>query len=115
MVNFTLNEKLAIMRILKGIAIADEKIDVREMKFLVAARNELGLSSQEFSNADNYTLLEAANMLQALTNEEKQEVSDLMALATTIDGHIDSREMEIVKFVFLLCNLPTPRLPSSAK
>ncbi len=103
---FSAKEKKALIRILKGIAVADNEIKMAELNILKRVGQKLNISTQEFVESDKLTLLQAASALHDLSPEKKQYVANMIALLIIIDGDIDAREMAIGAFVTSMCDLP---------
>lgn len=102
---FTYQEKIAIMRILLDIIHADGIIDERETFFFNKLKEELCLEDCDHEVVKAKNSLIALSQIKLLNEEQKKEFSKLMSEMIIVDGDINANEVAIYDVVNDFCKL----------
>lgn len=102
---FTYQEKIAIMRILLDIIHADGIIDERETFFFNKLKKELCLEDNDYEVVIAKNSLIALSQIKLLNKEQKKEFSKLMSEMIIVDGDINANEVAIYDIVNDFCQL----------
>ena len=95
MVEYTYQQKIAIMRILLDIIHADGIIDARETFFFEKLKDEFGLAEEDHEVVKNKNSLLALTQIKLLDDEQKEHFAELMAQMIIVDEDINVNEMAI--------------------
>jgi hypothetical protein len=112
--NLTKDERVAILRVLKGIVVADGELKPEEIALLLRISQRMKASTQEFEDADDLSLLDAAKILNGLTSDEKQFVSACISSTIAIDAEVHPKEAAVGAFIMKMCDLPAHKNLESA-
>lgn len=101
----TYKERIAIMRILMDIILADNKIDYREQMLFdqIAKVLELDLSAKE--DVDKQNSLLALTIIHDLEQEQKERFAQLMGQMIVVDKDINYNEVKIYNVVNEFCDI----------
>lgn len=97
---FTDNEKYAVIAILTSIMEADTIIHPKEIAFMDELMKILHVSIHDLDHmeANDFTLSKA--VILAMSLDKQQIVKDWFHTMVEIDGIIDSREIEVINQIF---------------
>ena len=99
---FTYQEKIAIMRILLDIIHADGIIDERETFFFNKLKERFGLEDNVVKEKNS---LIALAQIKLLNEGQKEEFSKLMSKMIIVDDDINANEVAIYDVVADFCNI----------
>lgn len=102
--NFTYQQKIAMMRILLDIVNADGVVDVRETFFFNQLLVEFSMSEEDRAMIEDKNSLLALVQINDMTSEQKSYFSDLMTKMVIVDGDINVNEIAIYDIVSQFCN-----------
>lgn len=105
MVEYTYQQKIAIMRILLDIIHADGVIDARETFFFEKLRTEFGLTKDDHEVVTNKNSLLALTQIKLLDDEQKNLFAKLMAKMIIVDDDINVNELAIFNVVSEFCGI----------
>lgn len=105
MVEYTYQQKIAIMRILLDIIHADGIIDARETFFFEKLKNVFGLADEDHEVVNNKNSLLALTQIKLLDEEQKEHFAELMAQMIIIDEDINVNEVAIYNVVIDSCGI----------
>ena len=105
MVEFTYQQKIAIMRILLDIIHADGIIDARETFFFEKLKDEFGLAEEDHEVVKNKNSLLALTQIKLLAHEQKEHFAKLMAQMIIVDEDINVNEVAIYDVVREFCGI----------
>ena len=105
MKELTYNERIAVMRILWDIILADKRVDSREQLLFgeIAESSELSESSK--GEVENLNSLLALAMIHDFKQEQKVEFAKLMGQMIIVDKDINYNEVRIYSVVNDFCNI----------
>lgn len=99
MKTLTYNEKIAVMRILTDIMLADGKIDAREEAYLSEVALELELQPDYESEVGRTLSFLALSSLSGISAEQKLQLTLLMGKMIVADKDINYNEVKIYDIV----------------
>ena len=102
MVEYTYQQKIAIMRILLDIIHADGIIDARETFFFEKLKDEFLLAEEDHEVVKKNSLL-ALTQIKLLGEEQKEHFAKLMAQMIIVDEDINVNEVAIYNVVSEFC------------
>jgi uncharacterized tellurite resistance protein B-like protein len=105
MVEYTYQQKIAIMRILLDIIHADGIIDARETFFFEKLKDEFGLADEDHEVVKNKNSLLALTQIKLLDEEQKEHFAELMAHMIIVDEDINVNEVDIYNVVTEFCGI----------
>ena len=105
MVEYTYQQKIAIMRILLDIIHADGIIDARETFFFEKLKDELQLAEEDHEIVKKKNSLLALTQIKLLDEEQKEHFSKLMAQMIIVDEDINVNEVAIYNVVSEFCGI----------
>lgn len=105
MVEYTYQQKIAIMRILLDIIHADGIIDARETFFFEKLKDELQLAEEDHEIVKKKNSLLALTQIKLLDEEQKEYFAKLMAQMIIIDEDINVNEVAIYNVVSEFCGI----------
>lgn len=108
--NFNLNEKKAIAKVLLEIVAADGKVHDAEIGFMERYQKLMKLTYEEIIDSGNMNVARCFSILRGFSVEKKETVSMLMAKLINVDGHIDIEELEVFYAVLEGAQIPVPKL-----
>jgi uncharacterized tellurite resistance protein B-like protein len=103
--NFTLTEKLAIVKALSEIIAADGKIDPSEINYLVHLGRVIGFEPSILNSAKEMNLKEAVTALSGMSDEKRAALAVMMHEMANADGKIVDSELEVIGAVFLAAGI----------
>jgi uncharacterized tellurite resistance protein B-like protein len=105
MVEYTYQQKIAIMRILLDIIHADGIIDARETFFFEKLKDELQLAEEDHEIIKKKNSLLALTQIKLLDEEQKEHFAKLMAQMIIVDEDINVNEVAIYNVVSEFCGI----------
>ena len=105
MVEYTYQQKIAIMRILLDIIHADGIIDARETFFFEKLKGEFGLANEDHEVVKDKNSLLALTQIKLLNEEQKEHFAELMAQMIIVDEDINVNEVAIYNVVTDFCGI----------
>ena len=105
MKELTYNERIAVMRILQDIILADNKIDSREEMLFSEIADMLGLDDSVKQDVENQNSLLALTIIHDFNQEQKEEFAKLMGRMIVVDKDINYNEVRIYNVVNEFCNI----------
>lgn len=105
MKELTYNERIAVMRILQDIILADNKIDSREEMLFSEIADMLGLDDSVKQDVENQNSLLALTIIHDFNQEQKEEFAKLMGRMIVVDKDINYNEVRIYNVVNEFCNM----------
>lgn len=107
MVEYTYQQKIAIMRILLDIIHADGRIDARETFFFNQLKEKYELSDDDHEAVNSKNSLLALAQIKALSEEQKVEFARQMSRMIIIDEDVNVNEVSIYNIVCDTCGIPS--------
>lgn len=101
----TYNERIAMMRILQDIILADNKIDDREQMLFSEIADLLKLNESAKQDVLKQNSLLALAIIRDFTQEQKEEFAKLMGQMIIVDEDINYNEVRIYNVVNEFCNI----------
>ena len=113
---FSREEKLALIRILERMAKADNQILPGEMDYLVKVAYYLDLHPDDIHKSKEYSLKEAGALIARMPEDKKMIFRSAMIDMAMADGSIDLQEFKLLIDTFLSIDFLTdpsksPKLP----
>ena len=105
MKELTYNERIAVMRILKDIILADNRIDDRERLLFNEIAKTLNLDESARQDVDNLNSLLALTVIHDFKQEQKEEFAKMMGQMIVVDRDINYNEVRIYNVVNEFCNI----------
>jgi uncharacterized tellurite resistance protein B-like protein len=105
MVEYTYQQKIAIMRILLDIIHADGIIDARETFFFEKLKDEFQLAEEDHEVVKKKNSLLALTQIKLLDEEQKEHFAKLMAQMIIVDEDINVNEVAIYNVVSEFCGI----------
>jgi uncharacterized tellurite resistance protein B-like protein len=99
------NERIAVMRILLDIIMADNRIDGREKQLFEETGKELGLDESAKQGVESLNSLLALAIIHDFTLEQKAEFAKLMGRMIVVDKDINYNEVKIYHVVNEFCHI----------
>ena len=99
------NERIAVMRILLDIIMADNRIDGREKQLFEETGKELGLDESAKQEVESLNSLLALAIIHDFTPEQKAEFAKLMGRMIVVDKDINYNEVKIYHVVNEFCHI----------
>lgn len=105
MKELTYNERIAIMRILKDIILADNRIDDRERLLFSDIAKVLNIDETARQDVEKQNSLLALATIHDFKQEQKEEFAKLMGQMIVVDKDINYNEVRIYNVVNEFCNI----------
>lgn len=105
MKELTYNERIAVMRILKDIILADNRIDDRERLLFSDIAKVLDLDETVRQDVEKQNSLLALTIIHDFKQEQKEEFAKLMGQMIVVDNDINYNEVKIYNVVNEFCNI----------
>lgn len=102
---YSYQQKIAIMRILLDIIQADGKIDARELFYFNQLKELLNLSDDDHKVVDKKNSLLALTQVREFTHEQKEDFAKIMSKMIIVDEDININELAIYEVVKDFCKL----------
>ena len=106
-IQFTYQQKIAMMRILLDIVNADGVVDARESFFFDKLMVGFDMSQEDKVIVNEKNSLLALAQIKDMTNEQKEFFSELMTHMVIVDGDVNVNEVAIYDVVATFCNFGT--------
>ena len=104
----TENQKMAVMRVLLDVVMADGVEDERETKFFDMIAEALELNRELRQTVRQQSTLAALLEIDGLDLEQKLAVVQLMGKMVVVDDEIHPKEVEIYNAVRYFCHIDMP-------
>lgn len=105
MVEYTYQQKIAIMRILLDIIHADGIIDARETFFFNKMKEVYNLKEEDYDVVKKKNSLLALSQIKCFDNEQKEYFAKLMSRMIVIDEDVNVNEMNIYNIICEFCDI----------
>ena len=105
MKELTYNERIAVMRILWDIILADKKVDSREQLLFGEIAESLELAESAKQDVERLNSLLALASIHDFAQEQKAEFAKLMGQMIVVDKDINYNEVRIYNVVNEFCNI----------
>lgn len=105
---YTFQQKIAIMRILLDIIHADGIIDARETFFFDKLKEKFELQDDDYELIKSKNSLIALSQIKLFSNEQKANFAELMSNMIIVDEDINANEVAIYDVVTEFCGIPIP-------
>lgn len=99
------NERIAVMRILHDIILADNRIDEREQLLFGKIAEALGLDESVIQDVEKQNSLLALSIIHDFKQEQKEEFAKLMGQMIVVDRDINYNEVKIYNVVNDFCKI----------
>ncbi|SHJ69035.1 hypothetical protein SAMN04488007_1115 [Maribacter aquivivus] len=93
MVDFTKEEKLALVKMVDYVILADSKVDPAEMRYLTQLMDRFTFDSFFVGQARNLNKDKAFNILSLMSLPKKKEVAKLLNEVAISDGFLHDKEL----------------------
>ena len=105
MKELTYNERIAVMRILWDIILADKKVDSREQLLFGKIAASLNLNGAIKQDIEGLNSLLALATIHDFAQEQKEEFAKLMGQMIVVDKDINYNEVRIYSVVNEFCDI----------
>lgn len=105
MTELTYKQKIAMMRILLDLVLADERVDERESTYFVEIAKLLDLKEDAKIDVDKKNSLLALCEIQDFTREEKEMFAKMMGKMIVVDEDINYNEVCVYNVVNDFCKI----------
>jgi uncharacterized tellurite resistance protein B-like protein len=102
---YSYQQKIAIMRILLDIIQADGRIDARELFYFDQLKEILGMTDEDHKVVEKKNSLLALTQVREFTKEQKDEFAKIMSKMIVVDEDININELAIYEVVQDFCCL----------
>lgn len=99
------NERIAVMRILLDIIMADNRIDNREIQLFEIIGKALDLDESVKEEVEKMNSLLALTVIHDFTQDKKEEFAKLMGQMIVVDKDINYNEVKIYHVVNEFCHI----------
>lgn len=99
------NGRIAVMRILLDIVMADNRVDGREKQLFEEIAHVLGLDESAKQDVENLNSLLALSIIHDFTYEQKREFAQMMGQMIVVDKDINYNEVKIYHVVNEFCQI----------
>lgn len=105
MKNLTYSERVAVMRVLMDIVLADNRVDYREDKYFNELLDFFQLPQEAKLDVEKQNSLLALTLIHDFSQEQKEEFAKLMGNMIVVDGDINYNEVKIYNVVNEFCGI----------
>ena len=105
MKELTYNERIAVMRILHDIILADNRINEREQMLFTDIAKTLDLDASTRQSVEKLNSLLALAIIHDFNQKQKEEFAKLMGQMIIVDKDINYNEVKIYNVVNEFCNI----------
>ena len=102
---YTFQQKIAIMRILLDIIHADGAIDARETFFFNKLKEKFEIQADDYELVKSKNSLIALSQIKHLSDEQKADFAELMSDMIIVDEDINANEVAIYDVVAEFCGI----------
>lgn len=106
--DFTYQQKIAMMRILLDIVNADGIVDVRETFFFNQLMVEFSMKEEDHKVVKEKNSLLALVQINDMNEDQKDYFSDLMTKMIVVDGDVNVNEVAVYNVIFQFCSTKKP-------
>ena len=106
LMNFTVEQKVAITKMAMAMAEADGKVETREGVLIALQTSSWKLVESVFDAAGALSADAAMSILSSMTLEQKKYVCGYLACISIVDGSCSEKESVLWKLVCTLANFP---------
>ncbi len=107
--NFTKSEKLAIGKALRELVMADNKVSVGEMSYLLQMDEVAGITAKIYEESWSLRLNDAIRTLKNMTSDKKDVLVVMMMEMATSDYELAPEELEVMAAVFATAGIIIPK------
>jgi uncharacterized tellurite resistance protein B-like protein len=101
----TYKQKIAMMRILLDLILADKRVDVREDEYFTQIASVLGLDEDSKSDVKEKNSLLALSEIRDFHQKDKETLAKLMGEMIVVDEDINYNEVRLYNVVNDFCNI----------
>lgn len=98
--DFTLSEKLAIIKMIDSVIIADDVIRHGETNFLNQLIRSIGFETNFLFHAKNLDYQEGILMLKEMSRDKKSMLREILHSVSKADGFIHKKETDLIAHIF---------------
>ncbi len=98
--NFNLAEKLAIVKAIDEVILADGRVRYGEVTLLNQLLNLLKFDRELIAEARKITAKESLSILRDMTNSKKHALAVILNEIAASDGEVDERELDLITKIF---------------
>lgn len=102
---YSYQQKIAIMRILLDVIQADGRIDARELFYFDKLKEILKLTDEDHKVVENKNSLLALTQVREFTKEQKNDFAKIMSKMIVVDEDININELAIYEVVQEFCGI----------
>ncbi len=107
---YSYNQKMAIVRLLLDIVSVDGKIDARETFYFEKVKEELGLSPEDHFKVGSFNTLSSLSIVKAMNKEQKLHYADFMKRMILADEVVEENERVAYKDICEFCQINSEQL-----
>ncbi len=100
---FTRNEKLAIVCALVHMMNVDSNVDISEGLYFLQIQVRFSISEEEFQTGKEWNLLSSLSIIRDMNRAKKTQVVALLIGMVEADGKVDPRELKLFKIISDAC------------
>ncbi|MDF4201770.1 hypothetical protein PXD56_02305 [Maribacter sp. SA7] len=97
MIDFTKEEKLAVVKMVDYVILADSRVDPAEMRYLTLLMDRFSFDSFFVGQARNLNKEKAFKILSLMSLPKKREVAKLLDEVAISDGFVHDKELLKIK------------------
>lgn len=105
---FNLAEKLALIKALDEIILADGQVRSAEVRLMQKLSGMLGFSMELVHEARRVDARECMSILRAMPDKKKHALGVMLSEVANADGAVDERELRLVTGILDAAGLDTP-------
>lgn len=105
MIDLTYDQKIAIMRILLDLVLADKRVDMRERDYFIRIAESLGLTSSVRPDVEQMNSLLALSEIREFSQADKEVLARLMGKMIVVDKDINYNEVRLYNVVNEFCGI----------
>jgi len=95
--NFSYNEKYAVINMLTMIMEADTIIHPKEIEYMDSVLVDFAITTDDNEQMDNMDMQMCLAIIRNMSKEKLETAKKMFIKMTTVDGHIDSREKQLLE------------------
>jgi uncharacterized tellurite resistance protein B-like protein len=105
MEELTYEAKIAVVKILKEIMHADNRVHAKEAGYLESVVQTFALSEDYASEVEQLMTLKALSTIRGLTTEQKREIARMMGTMIVVDKDINYNEVKLYNAFCESCDI----------
>ncbi len=99
MQDYTTKEKAAIINLLSLIMEADNIIDPKEVEYMDKVLSDMHVTPLDLDKMENKDIEFNKNVYNEMSLNKRQEAMSMFKHMAAVDGNVDPREMDIIKYL----------------